>query len=60
MISKHHPDAFKSYHQNIRSLNLHSYKLKSFLECLMCKFDISLLTEIGKTDVNYINSVFDD
>ena len=24
MISKHHPDAFKVYHQNIRSLNLHS------------------------------------
>ena len=60
MISKHHPDAFKVYHQNIRSLNLHCYELKSFLECLMCKFDILLLTEIGKTDVNYINRVFDD
>ena len=60
MISKHHTDALKVYHQNIRSLNLHSYELKSFLECLMCKFDILLLTEIGKTDVNYINRVFDE
>ena len=60
MISKHHPDALKVYHQNIRSLNLHVHELKSFLECLMCKFDVLLLTEIGKTDINYINKVFDD
>ena len=60
MISKHHPDALKVYHQNIRSLNLHIHELKSFLECLMCKFDVLLLTEIGKTDINYINKVFEE
>ena len=60
MLSKHHPDALKVYHQNIRSLNLHCHELKSFLECLMCNFDVILLTEIGKTDINYINKVFDD
>ena len=60
MLSKHHPDALKVYHQNIRSLNLHIHELKSFLECLMCKFDVLLLTEIGKTDINFINKVFND
>ena len=60
MVSKLHPDALKVYHQNIRSLNLHSHELKAFLECLMCKFDVIILTEIGKTDINYINKVFED
>ena len=60
MLTKHHSDAFKVYHQNIRSLNLHSHELKSYLECLKCNFDVILLTEIGKTDINYIKEIFTD
>ena len=46
MLTKHHSDTLKVYHQYIRSLNLHSHELKSYLVCLKCNLHVLLLTEI--------------
>ena len=50
----------KIFHLNIRSLNKHIFELKAYLSCLNTEFDIILLTETGKANINLINNEFPD
>ena len=60
MIPKHQEKSLKVFHLNIRSLNKHCHELEAFLSCLNCKFDVILLTEIGNTNKELIEKVFDN
>ena len=60
MLSELHPIALKHFHLNVRSLNKNCHALKSFLSCLKCKFDIIMLTEIGKADEELAEEVFNE
>ena len=60
MIPKQLDNSLKVYHLNIRSLNKNCHQLKAFLACLNCNFDVLLLTEIGITDKQLIENVFDN
>ena len=60
MINKIQNDSVKSFHVNIRSLNLNCYELKAFLSCLKCFFDVILLSECGNANTSLIEKVFDD
>ena len=60
MLHKHQDSSLKIFHLNIRSLNKHCHKLKAFLSCLNCDFDIILMTEIGHIIKQLIEKVFTD
>ena len=50
--------SFKVFHTNIRSLQLHSFELLAYLESLKCKFDVILLTELGKPNIGFVENIF--
>ena len=60
MLPNHQEKSLKVFHLNIRSLNKHCHELEAFLSCLNCKFDVLLLTEIGNTNKELIENVFDN
>ena len=60
MLPNHQEKSLKIFHLNIRSLNKHCHELEAFLSCLNCKFDVLLLTEIGNTNKELIENVFDN
>ena len=61
MVPKQHAcSSLKLFHQNIRSLNKNCHQLKAFLSCLKCEFDVLLFTEIGHSDKQLIEEVFEN
>ena len=60
MVPKQHANSLKIFHLNIRSLNKHCHILKAYLSCLNCNFDVLLLTEIGHSDKQLIEEVFEN
>ena len=45
-------------HMNIRKLSKHRGELVAYLSCLNLKFDVIVLTEIGRDASHYVSSVF--
>ena len=60
ILPKHQEKSLKVFHLNIRSLNKHCHELKAFLSCLNCNFDVLFLTEIGNTNKELIENVFNE
>jgi len=61
MVPKQHEySSLKTFHLNIRSLNKNCRQLKTYLSCLNFKFDVLLLTEIGHSDKQLIEEVFEN
>ena len=60
ILSKHNKNALKAYHLNLSSFDLHKYELLASLKCMKNKFNIILLTEVGKSSAEDIQHVFKD
>ena len=48
------------FHMNIRKLGKHRGDLLAFLSCINLKFDVIILTEVGKDSSCYIENLFDE
>ena len=58
VLRGHNSSSLKIFHTNIRSLQLHSFELYTYLETLNCKFDVILLTELGKPYIGFVENIF--
>ena len=59
VINVHNENSLKTIHINIRSFETNKFKLFYYLNTLKCKFDIIFLTETGKVDTEWAESIFD-
>ena len=48
------------FHLNIRSLSKHYVELLAYLDCLKNEFDIIILTEIGKNNLDSLSNIMPD
>ena len=59
-ILNHKPNAFKVFHLNIRSIELHKVELAFYLEIIKSQFQVILLTETGNANTASIEACFTD
>ena len=59
LLKEFDTDGFKVIHFNIRSMEKNKFQLLAFLSTLNCNFDLIFLTEMGKTNITWSESVFD-
>ena len=57
-LRNHKDSPLKNFHTNIRSLQLHSFELYTYLNILKCQFDIIVLTELGKPNIGFVENIF--
>ena len=57
-ILNHKPNAFKVFHLNIRSIELHKVELAFYLEMIKSQFQVILLTETGNANIASIEACF--
>ena len=57
-VLNHKPNAFKVFHLNIRSIELHKVELAFYLEIIKSQFQVILLTETGKANIASIEACF--
>ena len=55
-ILNHKPNAFKVFHLNIRSIELHKVELAFYLEMIKSQFQVILLTETGNANIASIEA----
>ena len=58
VINVHHESSLKIIHINIRSFEKNKFKLFYYLNTLKCQFDIIFLTETGKVNIEWAESIF--
>ena len=58
VINAHSKKSLKTIHINIRSFETNKFKLFYYLNTLKCKFDIFFLTETGKVNIEWVESIF--
>ena len=59
-VLNHKQNAFKVFHLNIRSLELHKVELAFYLEIIKSQFQVILLTETGNANIASIEACFTD
>ena len=59
-ILNHKPNAFKVFHLNIWSIELHKVELAFYLEIIKSQFQVILLTETGNANTASIEACFTD
>ena len=59
-VLNHKQNAFKVFHLNIRSLELHKVELAFYLEIIKSQFQVILLTETGNANIASIEAYFTD
>ena len=57
-ITNHKVNAFKVFHLNIRSIELHKLELAYYLDTIKTQFQVILLTETGKANIDSIEACF--
>ena len=58
VVKAHSENSLKIIHINIRSFETNKFKLFYYLNTLKCKFDIIFLTETGKVNIEWAESIF--
>ena len=58
VVNAHSKNSLKIIHINIRSFETNKFKLFYYLNTLKCKFDIIFLTETGKVNIEWAESIF--
>ena len=57
-VLSHKPNAFKVFHLNIRSIELHKVELAFYLEIIKSEFQVIMLTETGNANIASIEACF--